>query len=100
MANHTITITLTDTQQKILSNDLYNDSDNKGLDSWVQDAINGKINNCWKRMQNNWTTQLMNDPSFTDGIPSSQDAFVNLVISRSDYMNRKQREDHARKVIE
>jgi hypothetical protein len=51
-------------------------------------------------MQNNWTTQLMNDPSFTDGIPSSQDAFVNLVTSRSDYMNRKQREDHARKAIE
>ena len=100
MANHTITITLTDTQQKILSNDLYNDSDNKGLDSWIQDAINGKINNCWKRMQNNWTTQLMNDPSFTDGIPSSQDAFVNLVTSRSDYMNRKQREDHVRKAIE
>ena len=99
MANHTITITLTDTQQKILSNDLYNDSDNKGLDSWIQDAVNGKIDNCWKRMQNNWTTQLMNDPSFTDGIPSSQDAFVNLVISRSDYMNRKQREDHARKAI-
>ena len=27
MANHTKTITLTETQQKILSNDLYNDSD-------------------------------------------------------------------------
>ena len=93
MANHTITITLTDTQQKILSNDLYNDSDNKGIDSWIQDAINGKINNCWKRMQNNWTTQLMNDPSFTDGIPSSQDAFVSLVTSRSDYTNRKAKDD-------
>mgnify|MGYP003141461704 FL=1 len=93
MANHKITITLNDTQQKILSNDLYNDSDNKGLDDWVQNAVDGKINNCWKRMQNNWTTQLMNDPSFTDGIPSSQDAFVSLVTSRSDYKNRKARDD-------
>ena len=32
MANHTKTITLTDVQQKILSNDLYNDTDNAGLD--------------------------------------------------------------------
>ena len=32
MANHTKTVTLTDVQQQILSNDLYNDTDNKGLD--------------------------------------------------------------------
>ena len=34
MANHTKTITLTDLQQNILDNDLYNDpSDNSGLDA-------------------------------------------------------------------
>ena len=42
MANHTKTVTLTDLQQQILSNDLYNDSDNAGLDAWIQDAVNGK----------------------------------------------------------
>ena len=93
MANHTITITLTDVQQQILSNDLYNDSDNDGLDSWVQGAMDGKINNCWKRMQNEWTTKLMNDESFTDPIPSNQADFVKLVLSRSDYKNRKARDD-------
>tara|TARA_Y100000022_G_scaffold159700_1_gene142510 strand:+ start:983 stop:1279 length:297 start_codon:yes stop_codon:yes gene_type:complete len=93
MANHTITITLTDVQQQILSNDLYNDSDNAGLDAWVQGAMNGKINNCWKRMQNEWTTRLMNDESFNDPIPSNQADFVKLVLSRSDYKNRKARDD-------
>ncbi len=64
MANHTKTITLTDLQQKILSNDLYNDvSDNAGIDAWLDNAITGKINNCWKRMQQQWTTKLMNDSS-------------------------------------
>ena len=96
MANHTITITLTDTQQKILSNDLYNDSDNKGLDSWIQDAINGKINNCWKRMQSNWTTKFMNDESFTDPIPSNKTDFVNLVTARSDYQTRAERDAEGR----
>ena len=93
MADHTKTITLTDLQQKILSNDLYNDTDNKGLDDWIQAAVDGKINNCWKRMQTEWTTKLMNDESFTDSIPSNKADFVKLVTSRSDYKDRKARDE-------
>jgi hypothetical protein len=93
MADHTKTVTLTDIQQKILSNDLYNDTDNAGIDDWIQGAIDGKINNCWKRFQQEWTTKLMNDSSFTDPIPSNQADFVALVTARSDYQNRKQRDD-------
>ena len=93
MANHKKTITLTDLQQKILSNDLYNDTDNAGLDAWIQDAVDGKINNCWKRFQQEWTTRLMADESFTDPIPSNQADFVALVTARTDYKTRKQRDD-------
>ena len=93
MANHTKAVVLTDLQQQILSNDLYNDSDNAGLDAWIQGAIDGKINNAWKRFQTEWTTKLMNDSSFTDSIPSNQADFVALVIARSDYKNRKARDD-------
>ena len=92
MANHTKTITLTDLQQKILSNDLYNDTDNAGLDSWIQNAVDGKINNCWKRMQREWTQKLMDDESFTDPIPSNQADFVKLVTARSDYKDRAARD--------
>ena len=93
MATHTKTVSLTDLQQKILSNDLYNDTDNAGLDLWIQEAVDGKINNCWKRMQQQWTTKLMNDETFTDPIPSNQSDFVALVTARDDYKNRKQRDD-------
>jgi len=93
MATHTKTVSLTDLQQKILSNDLYNDTDNAGLDSWIQDAVDGKINNAWKRMQQEWTAKLMDDDSFTDSIPSNQADFVALVTARSDYKNRKQKDD-------
>ena len=93
MATHNKTISLTDLQQKILSNDLYNDTDNAGLDLWIQNAVDGKINNCWKRFRNEWTQRLMDDESFTDSIPSNQTTFVNLVTARSDYKNRKQRDD-------
>ena len=93
MANHEKKITLTDLQQTILSNDLYIDTDDAGLDAWIQAAVDGKINNCWKRMQQEWTTKLMNDSSFTDPIPSNQADFVALVTARSDYKTRKQRDD-------
>jgi len=93
MANHKKEITLTDLEQKILSNDLYNDTDNAGIDDWLDKAIEGKISNCWKRMQTEWTTKLMNDSSFTDPIPSNQADFVALVTARSDYKNRKERDD-------
>ena len=93
MATHTKTVSLTDLQQNILKNDLYSDADNAGLDSWIQDAVDGKINNCWKRFRNHWTQVLMDDSSFTDAIPSNQTDFVNLVLARSDYTNRKARDD-------
>jgi hypothetical protein len=93
MANHTKTTTLTDLQQKILANDLYTEADNSGLDTWIDGAVTGKINSCWKRMQSEWTTKLMNDESFTDSIPSNQADFVALVTARSDYKTRKQRDD-------
>ena len=93
MATHNKTVSITDLQQKILSNDLYNDTDNAGLDLWIQNAYDGKVNNCWKRMQREWTQKLMDDESFTDPIPSNQADFVDLVTARPDYQNRKARDD-------
>ena len=82
MATLTITIEINDTDQKVLQNDIID------INQWCQDAVTGKINNCWKRMQSNWTTKLMNDDSFTDPIPSNKDDFVNLITARSDYQTR------------
>ena len=90
MATHTKTVSLTDLQQKILSNDLYNAADNAGLDKWIQDAVDGKINNCWKRFQTEWTTKLLDD-STVSAISASKSDFVDQVTSRSDYKNRLQR---------
>ena len=90
MANLQITITIDETDQKVLKNDLLD------IDQWCQDAIAGKINNCWKRIQSEWTTKLMNDDSFTDSIPSNRTDFVNLITARSDYKTRAEREQDAK----
>ena len=87
MAELTITIKVDDTDQLVLKNDLLD------INTWAQEAMTGKINNCWKRMQNDWTTKLMNDESFTDNIPSNKADFVTLVTSRSDYNDRKARDE-------
>ena len=86
MAKLTITIEVDDTDQLILKNDLLD------IDDWMQQAMTGKINNCWKRMQSEWTTKLMNDESFTDSIPSNKADFVTLVTSREDYQDRAARD--------
>ena len=87
MAEITLTIKINDTDQIVLKNDLLD------IDAWIQAAMTGKINNCWKRMQQEWTTKLMNDSSFTDSIPSNKADFVKLVTSRSDYQDRKARDE-------
>ena len=121
MATHTKTITLTDLQQQILSNDLLNnivgvfaldgtndssanagssllleDGDkiiqedkNTGLDTWIQGVVDGRINKSWKQFQNHWTGVLLDDASYTDGIPSNRSDFVTLILARDDYKNAK-----------
>jgi len=86
MATKTLTVTCTDAEQAILLNDLLS------IDDWLQGAMLGKKNNCWKRMQQEWTTRLMNDSDFTDSIPSNQADFVTLVTGRSDYKTRTERD--------
>ena len=86
MATLTLTVEVTDTEQAILLNDLLD------INAWFQAAVEGKKNNCWKRMQQEWTTKLMNDDSFTDSIPSNQADFVTLVTARSDYKTRTERD--------
>ena len=86
MAKLTLTIDVDDIDQTVLKNDLLD------IDAWVQAAMTGKINNCWKRMQQEWTTKLMNDSSFTDSIPSNKADFVKLITARSDYKNRADRD--------
>ena len=86
MATITLTVEVTDTEQAVMLNDLTN------INDWVQEAVTGKKNNCWKRMQSEWTTKLMNDASFTDSIPSNQADFVTLVTARADYQTRTERD--------
>ena len=86
MADLTITVIVNDTDQKCLLSDLLD------IDDWVQDAVTGKINNCWKRFQRQWTQKLMDDETYTDPIPSNKTDFCELVMARDDYKTRAERD--------
>ena len=76
---------ISDTDEKLLLNDLL------GIQDWVDDSITGKINNCWKRFQSEWTTKLLDDETVT-AISASRSDFVDQVTNRTDYKNRAQRD--------
>jgi hypothetical protein len=81
----TFTIEITDTDLLALNNDLLDVND------WIQGAVDGKINNCRKRMIAEWQPILFNDPAVT-AIPATQDEFITAVVAREDYKNRAEQE--------
>ena len=76
---------ISDTDEKLLLNDLL------GIQDWVDGALTGKINNCWKRFKTEWTTKLLDDPSVS-AISASRSDFVDQVTTRTDYKTRAQRD--------
>ena len=76
---------ISDTDEKLLLNDLLH------IQTWVDGALTGKINNCWKRFQTEWTTKLLDD-STVSAISASRADFVEQVTNRTDYKTRAQKE--------
>ena len=76
--------TLTTTEESVLKNDLAD------VGVWVTGAIDGKVNNCKKRMTAEWIPKLMADES-VDSIPADEDELIAMIVARDDYKNRVDR---------
>ena len=76
---------ISNTDEKLLLNDLLH------IQTWVDGALTGKINNCWKRFQTEWTTKLLDDETVT-AISASRSDFVEQVTNRTNYKTRAQRD--------
>ena len=83
MATYTVTISAAD--ETSLDNDLLD------KDAWIQAAVVGKINNCKKRMINEWRPILFADDSVAS-VPANDDDFIALVVARDDYKTRAERD--------
>ena len=72
---------ISDTEELVLKNDLVS------IEEWIQGAIEGKIDNCYTRMKNEWVPILMDDSSVA-AISASRDDFVQQVTNHSSYQDR------------
>ena len=78
--------TLTSTEESVIKYQLLDD-----IDSWVTTAVDGKVNNCKKRMLAEWMPKLYADDS-VDSIPASEDEIVAMIVARDDYKDRAARD--------
>ena len=85
----TVTISISDLDEKILLNALLD------IDDWVQLAVLGKINNCKKRMANGATAVLKADAS-VETMPATDDGLISALLARDDYKNRAERDAASR----
>ena len=77
--------TLTTLEESVLKNDLTD------VGEWVTGAIDGKVNNCKKRMIAEWTPKLNADES-VESIPANEEKLIELIVARDDYKNRADRD--------
>ena len=77
--------TLTTTEESVLKNDLLD------VGKWVTGAIDGKVNNCKKRMIAEWTPKLNADES-VESIPANEEKLIEVIVARDDYKNRADRD--------
>ena len=76
-------INLTVEQESILKNDLLD------IQAWLQDAINGKINNSKKRMFREWEPKLKQR---YETLPTSDSAIIAKILAEPDYKDRVARD--------
>ena len=79
---------ISDINMKILQSRIY-DATNKDnpASKWIQGALDGKVNQLYKKMQAEWIPILMNDNSVA-AVSASREDFINQVTNRSDYKDR------------
>ena len=77
--------TLTITEETLLKNDLLD------IQKWVDGAIDGKVNNCKKRMLAEWNPKLKADPD-VETIPANDDDLIAMIVARDDYKTRLERD--------
>jgi len=79
---------ITDEEQKILENDLLDIKD------WIDKAIEGKLNNCFKRAAKQYDDLAVKEA--LEMVPSSPKKKVEELFKHPNYKNRKVKDQEAR----
>jgi hypothetical protein len=82
--------TLTETQKKVIQNDIQSEIFDDDMKRRLQYILNHKYEECFKRLKNEWEPKLAS--SGVKYIPTDRDEFSDMVFAHPEYRNRSQRD--------
>lgn len=83
-------LSLTETQKKVIQNDINADIFDDDMKRRLKYILMHKYEECFKRLKNEWEPKLKS--LGVQSIPLDEIAFAELVLSRPEYKDRKNRE--------
>jgi len=82
-------LSLTETQKKVIKNDISEDLFDDDMKRRIQHIILHKYEKCLERLKEEWMPKLQNRG--IESIPLDNDAFAELVFQQEDYKSKKTR---------
>lgn len=83
--------TLTETQKKVIQNDIKADIFDADMKRRLQYILMHKYEECFKRLKSEWEVKLKS--LGVESIPLDEEAFAILVFSRPEYKDRQSRDN-------
>ena len=85
-----ISQSISDTDMELLKYRIWDENnENNPATKWVDEALEGKINQAYKTMKSEWVPRLMDDVNI-NAISASKEDFVSQVVNHSTYQTRYQ----------
>ena len=85
-----ISQSISDTNMELLKYRIWDENnENNPATKWVEEALEGKINQAYKTMKSEWVPKLMDDVNVS-AISASKEDFVSQVVNHSTYQTRYQ----------
>lgn len=81
---------LSETQKKVIQNDINADIFVEDMKRRLQYILMHKYEQCFKRLKTEWEPKLK--AMGIQSVPTDEEAFANLILSRPEYKDRKSRE--------
>lgn len=82
--------TLSDTQKKVIKNDINADIFDADMERRLQYILTHKYEQCFKRLKGEWDQKLISNG--VESVPTDPDAYAELVFAQPNYKDRKARE--------
>ncbi len=93
--NDELLFTLTETQKKVIQNDIPIEIFDEDMKRRIQYILTHKYEMCFDRLKKEWEPKLA---SRLSSIPTDPDALANLIFSQPDYKSRSEKDIEGKKI--